>query len=220
MKLQKHDFIEVEFTGKVKDGEIFDSNIREDIKKANLNVEAKPFIFCLGAGMFLKGIDDFLISKEIGKKYKIELIPEKAFGKRDSKLIQLMPMKVFTKQKINPVIGAMFNFDGKIAKILSVSGGRVIVDFNLPLAGKKVVYNVKVLKKIQDINEKIKAFNEFLFKKNFKFEITGKKLVMHVDKQMVNFVRMFKDKFKEVLGLDLVIQNVEEKEKQATKKTQ
>ena len=35
MALQKKDFIEIEFTGKVKDGEVFDSNIKEDLKKLN-----------------------------------------------------------------------------------------------------------------------------------------------------------------------------------------
>ena len=45
-------------------------------------IEAEPFIFCLGEGMFLPGIEDFLIGKEIGE-YEVELPPEKAFGKRN-----------------------------------------------------------------------------------------------------------------------------------------
>ena len=52
--------------------------------------------------MFLKGVDDFLIGKEIGK-YTIELTPEKAFGNRESKLVQMIPMKVFQQHKINPI---------------------------------------------------------------------------------------------------------------------
>ena len=129
MVLQKKDFIEIEFTGKTKDGNIFDSNIAGDLKNSNLKVLAKPFKFCLGEGMFLKGIDEFLIGKDIGE-YTIELTPEKAFGKRDSKLIKMIPIKFFKQQNVQPVQGAMFNFDGQIAKILTVSGGRVMTDFN------------------------------------------------------------------------------------------
>lgn len=210
MSLQKRDFVEIEFTGKLEDGKVFDSNISEDIKKSNLNIEAKPFVFCLGEGMFLKGIEDFLIGKEIGKEYKIELQPENAFGKRDSRFVQLMPMKIFIQQKINPVPGAMFNFDGRIAKILSVSGGRVIADFNNPLAGKNVIYNIKVLKKLGDINEKIKAFNEFFFKKDFKFEISDKKLIMHVEKPFAELVEMFKEKFKEIFDLEMEVIEIKE----------
>jgi len=211
MKLKKKDFIEVEFTGKVKGGEIFDSNIKEGLKKIGSDFEAKSFIFCLDEGMFLKGIDDFLIGKEIGK-YEVELKPEHAFGNRNPKFVQMIPMKIFVQHKINPVPGAVFNFDGRIAKILTVSGGRVMVDFNNPIAGKTVVYNIKVLRKIEDINEKIKSLNEFLFKKDFNFEIKDKKIVMQVEKSLVKFVEMFKDKFKEIFDLELEVGEIEEKQ--------
>ncbi len=213
MALKKKDFIEIEFTGKIKDGEIFDSNVKKDLEKTDLNIKPKPLIFCLGEGMFLQGIDDFLIGKDI-KEYKIELLPEKAFGDRDSKLVQMIPMKIFKEQKINPIPGAMFNFDGKIAKILTVSGGRIMVDFNNPLAGKTVVYDIKILRKIDDLNEKAKALSEFFTKKDFKLEIKDKKLTIYADKQFSQFLILFKDKFKEILDLELEVKEVEENTKE------
>ena len=210
MTLQKKDFIEIEFTGKIKGGEIFDSNIKEDIEKAGLKTKAKPFIFSLGQGMFLKGIDDFLIGKETGKKYDIELESKDAFGVRDSSLIKIMPIAVFQKHKLNAVPGMIYNFDGRIAKVLSVSGGRVRVDFNNLLAGKDVEYKVKVLKKIDKLDEKIKALSSFLFKKEFKFTVKDKKIIMHVDKPLVKFVEMFKEKFKEIFGMELEVKKAEE----------
>ncbi len=208
MKLQKKDFIEIEFTAKLKDGEIFDSNIKEDIKDTKLKTKAKPFIFCLGENMFLKAIEDFLIGKEIGE-YEIELKPEEAFGKRNADLVQMMPIRVFAEQRINPIPGVIFNFDGKIGKILTVSGGRVMVDFNNPIAGKEVVYKIKVLRKIKELNEKVKALIDFLFRKDLKFEIKDKKLVLEVEKPMKDFVELFKDKFKDILGLKLEVKEVE-----------
>ena len=202
MTFKKKDFIEIEFTGKVKDGEIFDSNIKKDLENANLDFEPKPFVFSSGEGMFLKGVEDFLIGKEVGK-YNVELSPEKAFGNREQKLIQVVSMKVFREQKMNPVQGAMFNFDGRLAKILSVSGGRVIVDFNNPVAGKDVVYEIKILRKVDDINEKTKALIQFLFKRDLNFEINEKKVILKVEKELVKFVELFKDKFKDILGLEL-----------------
>lgn len=209
MDLKEKDFIEIEFTGKIKDGEVFDSNIKEDIKKAELKTPAKPFVFALGQGMFLKGVDEFLIGKESNKKYHIELSPEKAFGTRDLTKIQLVPLNIFKQHKVSPFPGAVFNFDGKIAKILSVSGGRVRVDFNNPLAGKEVEYDVKVLRKIEDIKEKINSFNKFLFKKQFKLEIKDKKLILDVEKPLVKFVEMFKEKFKEIFELELEVKEIE-----------
>ncbi len=208
MALQKKDFIEVEFTGKVKDGEVFDSNIKKELEKMNSNIPAKPFVFCLGENMFLKGIEEFLIGKDIGK-HKIELIPEKAFGNRNRNLIQLVPMKVFMEQQTQPVSGMMFNFDGRPAKILSVSGGRVMADFNNPLAGKDLVYDLTVKRKVTDINEKTKAMIDFFFRQEIKFTIKDKILTLEVDKQLADYTKMFKEKFKEMLGFELQIKEID-----------
>jgi FKBP-type peptidyl-prolyl cis-trans isomerase 2 len=212
MALQKKDFIEIEFTGKIPDGEVFDSNIKKDIENAELKTQAKPFIFSLGQGMFLKGVDDFLIGKEVGKTYEIKLKAKDAFGLRDPNLVKVMPMTLFKQHKLNPFPGAVFNFDGRLAKVLSVSGGRVRVDFNNLLAGKDVEYKVKVLRKIDNIDEKAKAFIQFLFRKDFKFQIKDKKITIGVEKPLVKFVEMFKDKFKEVLDLDLQVKGSAVKE--------
>ncbi len=215
-KLNKNDFIEIEFTGKTSDGDIFDSSISSDLEKipASDPKQAKSLIFALGQDMFLKGVDDFLIGKEFGKTYEINLNPEQAFGARNSKLIQLMPLKLFQEHKLTPFPGAIFNFDRRIGKVLSVSGGRIMVDFNHPLAGKKVSYNINVLRKVDDTNEKINAFIDFLFRRHLKFSLDekNKKLTIEAEKEMKSFIELFKDKFKEIFDLNLeVIENKPEK---------
>ncbi|MEK6917390.1 MAG: peptidylprolyl isomerase [Nanoarchaeota archaeon] len=215
MPFQKNDFIEVQFTGKLRDGGVFDSNIKEDLEKLHHGhdnpIEAKPFIFALGHGMFFKGVEDFLIGKDIGK-YEISLDPENAFGPRDTKLVQVIPLKIFIQQNLNPVPGAVFNFDNRVGKVITSSGGRVIVDFNNPLAGKHVVYNVKVLRKVTDLNEKIKAFNDFLFRREIKYDIYGKKITLEVEPELEKFIVLFKDKYREILDLDLEVKLLAVKE--------
>jgi len=214
MNLNKGDFVEIEFTGRLKGGEVFDSNRKEDLEKLHHGhdhkIEAKPFVFALGRDMFVQGIDEFLVGKGIGE-YEVNLTPEKAFGKRLPQLVQMIPSKVFRESKLSPAPGAVFNFDGRVGKILTVSGGRIMVDFNNPLAGKDLVYKVKVKRKVEEINEKIKSFVEFLFRKDFKFEVKDKNLTLHVDKGMGKFVELFKDKFKEVLDLELEVKEIEDK---------
>lgn len=216
MTLNKKDFIEIEFTGKVKDGEIFDSTIKEDLEKIHEGhdhpVEPKPFVFCLGEHMFLDALDNFLIGKDTGK-YEIELEPERAFGKRNPALIQMIPMRIFNEHKTNPVPGVLLNFDGRIGKTLTVSGGRVMVDFNNPLAGKTVVYKIIVKRKITDINEKIRALNDFFFKRDLKFIVEDKKLILKAEKNMKKIAELFRDKFKELLDLDMDVAEIPESEK-------
>lgn len=219
MKLKKKDFVELEFTGRVKDGEIFDSNIKKDLKKMNSEAKAKPFIFSLGQGMFIRGVENFLIGKDIGE-YEIDISAEDAFGKRDAKLIQRIPVHVFREHDLKPVPGIVFNFDGRIGKVLTASGGRVMVDFNNPIAGKDVVYKIRILRKVEKLEEKVRAFMDFLFRQEFKFEIKDKKLMIYADKQMIKFIEVFKDKFMDVLDLSLEVMELVEKKEKTPKKSQ
>ncbi len=213
MSLNKKDFIEIEFTGKIKDGDVFDSNVKKELEKLhaghNHEVDAKPFVFCIGEGMFVKGVDNFLIGKNIGE-YNISLAPEDAFGKRDPKEIQMVPLKNFKDSNLNPIPGSVFNFDGRLGRILTVSSGRVIIDFNNPLAGKSVEYKIKILRKVEDLNEKIKSLNEFFFRQDFKFAVKDKKIIIELPKGLKQFAELFKEKYKEIFGLDLEVKEIEE----------
>ena len=210
MTLQKNDFIEIEFIAKTKEGNLFDSNIPEELKKINPQAKPKPFLFPLNQGMFIQGVDDFLVGKDLGK-YTIELQPENAFGKRDLKLIQVASSNMFKNQKVQPYPGAVFNFDNRLGKVLSVSGGRVRIDFNHPLAGKEVIYEVDVKRKIETLEEKVKALIDFFFRKEWDFKIQDNILNLNVEPKFKQFVELFKDKFKEILDLDLNVKELVEK---------
>ncbi len=228
MALKKGDFVEIEFTGKITDsGEVFDSNVKSELEKLHAGhdhepVEAQPFVFALGEGMFLKAIDDFLIGKpETSAEYELDLVPENAFGKRNSQLIQTMPASVFRDKNISPVAGAVLDFDGRAGKILAVSGGRIIVDFNHTLAGKPVSYKIKLIKKITNQDAKVNAVNKFFFGKEPEFKIEGKKLILQLESQLAPLGQLFKDKYKEILGLELEVKEPEaEKSAQGDKKSQ
>lgn len=222
MSIQKNDFIEIEFTGKVKDGEVFDSNMKKDLEKLHQGhsheIEAKPLVICIGQGMFLKGVEDYILGKELGS-YEISLTPEKAFGNRMPQFVQMIPSKIFGEQKLNPYPGATFNFDGKVGRVLTVSGGRIMVDFNNPLAGKDVHYTIKVNRIVENIDEKIDSFIDFLFRNKLKFEVKEKILRIYALKDMAKFIELFADKFKEVFDLELKVEETEETEKETKEKT-
>lgn len=217
MVLNKKDFIEIDFTGKIKDGGVFDSTKKEELKKSGIQGNPKPFVYPLGEGMFLDALDNYIIGKEIGN-YSIELKPEEAFGKRDPKMLQMIPLKVFYEHQIRPIPGSSFNFDGKIAKVLTVSGGRVMVDFNNPLAGKEVVYDIEIKKKVEDLDSKVEALNDFFFRKSVDFKIEEKKLIINLDKNLKQYAEAFKEKYKEILDLDLEIVEKNKKDSSEEKK--
>lgn len=161
-KVENHDFIELEFTGKTAvDNLVFDTNVEAVAKSAGMSTEKgnfKPVTICIGEKQLLPGLDEELQGKEIGKDYEIKLGPEQAFGKRNVKKIQLVPVSTFHENKMNPQPGLQVDFDGKIGTVMRVAGGRVMVNFNHPLAGKDVIYEVKVLKKVTDQKLQLEAY--------------------------------------------------------------
>lgn len=209
-KIKKDDFIELEFIGKIKGGNIFDTNIKEEAEKLNLNIETRPLIICIEQGMILPAIDEFLIGKERGR-YELELSPEKAFGQRRRDLIKTMPSSVFKNQNIVPQAGMIFNFDNLLGRISAVSGGRVIVDFNNPLAGKMIIYELNVKRIINNLDEKIKFLILFFFRMDLKYELREKRLIVEAEKSFSKFIALFKPKFKEILDLELEIKEIEDK---------
>jgi len=211
---KKNDFVEIEYVGYA-NGKIFDTNIKTEAKKIDLNIEASPLIVCIGKEMLVKGFDNALENKEPGKKYKIKISPEQGFGKRNPKLIKIIPISIFKKQNLNPIPGLMLNLDGLIAKILSISGGRVFVDFNNPLAGKDIEYEFTIKRLVTDETEKINALQDFFFKKRFKFQIEQSKIIF--DKEASQFIQFFKNNFKELLGKEI---EAEEEKKELVKKLQ
>jgi len=207
-KIQKNDFIEIEFTGKAND-EIFDTTNKKEAEQMNSEIDIKnikPIIISVGNQMLLKGFDDELEGKEINKKYSIHILPEKAFGKRDPSMIKTIPMRIFREKNMNPVPGMVLQLDNYVAKVLSVSGGRVIVDFNNPLAGKEIEYDFKIIKKIDNINDKINSLQDFFFKQRFEFNIDEKnKKVIFKEEKIKPLVKMFNQKFKDMIGFDFEV---------------
>jgi len=159
--LKKNDFIEIEYTGTIKDEEMVfdttDEKVAKDNGIHNEKVKYGPVTVCIGQGQTIPGLDSQLEGKEIGKDYTVEVPPEGAFGKKDPKLVQLIATSKFKKANINPMPGLQVNIDEQIGIIKTVSGGRTLVDFNHPLSGKDVVYKVKILGAIEDNNKKLSS---------------------------------------------------------------
>jgi len=213
VKIAKNDFVEIEFVGRVKDTkEIFDTNSKAEIEKNKLNFEAKPYIVCVGKSMAIRGLDIALENKEVGQEYETEIKPEEAFGKRNPAMVKMIPLKIFIDQRIMPQKGMQLSLDGMIVKVISVSGGRVLVDFNNPLSGKIVSYKYKILRKVEDQNEKVNALQDFFFRKRFDFTVKDKDVVFKVEAPLAKFIEMMAKPFEDILGMKVKSEIIEKKE--------
>jgi len=215
--IKKNDFIELEFTG-YSEGKVFDSNIPEDLKEISKDAKPQKSIIIVGQKMVVPGLDNALEGKEIGKEYQIELSYEEGFGARKRELVKTIPLKVFTQQKINPYPGATLMLDNHLAKIITVSGARVVTDFNNPLSGKDISYKFKAKRKVTATKEKAESFftNFMRFAPNL--EEKDGKIILKGPKILEQVIETFKVKFKELVGAELGFKEEEIKEKPSEKK--
>ncbi len=182
MTVNDHDFIELEYTGKInEDGQIFDTTDKTTAEKAGIfsqKMDYGPVIVCVGEKQVLPGLDNDVSGKEVGKEYSITFGSEQGFGKKDVKMIQLISTSKFHKEGIKPIPGLQINVDGKVAVVKAVTGGRTLVDFNHPLAGKELSYSYKILRIVTDVAEKTKAFIKMSLGHNVTPDVTNNTLML------------------------------------------
>jgi len=187
--MQDGDFVEIDYIGKIKEsGEIFDLTNEEVARKEgiyNENAKYGPVKIIIGENFVIKGLEEEIKKMNVGEEKTVTIPPEKAFGNRDPKLIKVVPESEFRKQKVNPIPGLIIDFGNLKAKIQSVSSGRVRLDFNHPLAGRELEYKIKILRKIEDKEEKIKTILEFFKIEEYKIRILENKVEIE-EKKSIN----------------------------------
>lgn len=208
MAIKKGDFIEIEYTGRVKEGNIiFDTTNEETAKQNNIyneNYRYGHITICIGESQVLKGIDKQLEGKELGT-YTLDIQADDAFGKKNAKLLRMVPSNVFRKQNLTPFPGLQINMDGVIGTIKTVTGGRVIVDFNHPLSSRDLVYEIKINKIITDDKEKIKSYIQLqLNQKDVNVELENDKAKVTLFQNLPKeFTAQLSIKLKELTGRDI-----------------
>jgi FKBP-type peptidyl-prolyl cis-trans isomerase 2 len=159
--IKKSDFIIVDYTGKVKEtGDVFDTTSEETAKENKLYKEGdiyEPRLVVVGEGWVLKALDEALPTFKINKESSVEIPPEKAFGQRDPEKVKLVPIKRLAARGITPRLGAQIEYDKRLAVVRTMGSGRVTLDFNPPLAGKTLVYEVTIKKQLKTNEEKLSA---------------------------------------------------------------
>lgn len=165
MAIKAHDVIEVDYTARLADtGEVFDTTSAEVASKHHLHREGHDFApakICVGAGQWLPALDQAVLNRDVGA-LKVELAAEQAFGKKSAKLLEMMPKSSFEREDLKPIPGLEVTIDGRYGRIRTVSGGRVMVDFNHPLAGHALIYELEIRRVITDDGERARALAEYM----------------------------------------------------------
>lgn len=130
--------VSIDYTGKFDDGIVFDSSEGKE-----------PITFTVGGGQVIKGFDDAVVGMKKGEQKHITITPGEGYGERDEKLQQHVPRTVFPPEmKLEKGMGFSFKTpQGQVihATITEANSESVTVDMNHPLAGRNLVFDLKVV---------------------------------------------------------------------------
>lgn len=159
--MQRGDFVKIDYMAQVKDtNKVFDTTIEEVAKKTGIHTKDAvygPVTIVIGAGHVIRGLEKALLAMEVGEKKEVDIPPEEAFGQRDQSLLTKVHLREFRKHGLAPRRGMRIEVNNRWATVRRVSSGRVLLDFNHPLAGRVLHYTVEILDRVQDTAQKIEA---------------------------------------------------------------
>ncbi len=201
MALKEGDMVEISLTIK-SEGKVFDTTDEKIAKDNNLQGVGNKKIV-LGKNMLLPKVEEKLMKAKEKEEFTLELSVDDAFGARKKEMIQTYPEKVFKEQNLRIVVGQVYNFDGNYGKVKSASRGRVLVDFNHPLAGKDVEIVASLQKVLTDVQDKIGVVLNTLIglsEQMYDIIVRDKTITLKVPEQLVQMSQMLDGAIKESLG--------------------
>ncbi|WP_297519689.1 peptidylprolyl isomerase [Thermococcus sp.] len=148
MKVEAGDSVKFHYVGRFENGEVFDTSYEDIARKNDIFVEEReygPLEVTVGAGEIIPGLEEAMIGMEVGEKKTVTVPPEKAYGMPRQELVVKIPVSEFTQVGLEPIEGMYVMTDSGIAKIVTVTEDGVELDFNHPLAGKTLVFEVEVV---------------------------------------------------------------------------
>jgi len=129
--------VSIEYTLTLEDGSVVDSNKGK-----------QPLVYDQGEGMIIPGLESRLEGLRAGDERKFEIPPEEAYGVVDPKGIQEVPKKDVPPDALK--VGTMLEArteDGRSMPLViqEIRDNTVVVNFNHPLAGKTLMFDVRVI---------------------------------------------------------------------------
>ncbi len=183
------DFLLVEYTLWIGDtGEIYKTTVEQDAKEYGVYDESQrygPTLLILGAGWLHRNIEKLFVGMKPGETKEGVLQPKEAYGERDPKNIKTILARRLEKRGITVRVGEKVIIDGREGRIDSVSGGRVRVDFNHPLASKKIKYKVVLHKILRNGREKAEAVLNYVFNYPIKVEIRDNVIIADISYELI-----------------------------------
>ncbi|MHC1757277.1 MAG: peptidylprolyl isomerase [Methanosarcina sp.] len=146
--VKKGDYLLIDYTGKLENGTIFDTTIKEKALEAGIYSEEKgcrPFFFRADTGQVVKGIDAGVLGMREGEERTLKIAPEEAYGEYKNYLVQKIPLSRLELKEPPEVGKKIITPGGREVKVLDSTETYATLDFNHELAGKTLILEIKLV---------------------------------------------------------------------------
>lgn len=153
MAIAEGSLILVEYTAKVKNEGII-------IETTKGGVGAyKPKLVSVGdpSHPVLRGFNAALARAEVGVAQSVEVPPAEAYGESSRAKIKIVTHRKLGEKAEDASVGDTVEVDGRKGVVRFMGSGRVQVDFNHRYAGRTVLYDFTVVKRLESAEEKVEA---------------------------------------------------------------
>ena len=136
--VSKNKMVQMSYKGTLADGSVFSQSDA-----------AKPLEFLVGAGTLIPTLEKAMLGMKVGDKKSITVKAADAYGEYDKAAVRVVPRQQFPKD-LSLKVGERYQVNGQggpvVVTISAMDAATVTVDFNHPLAGKDLTFEVTVVK--------------------------------------------------------------------------
>ena len=128
--------ISLEYTLKLENNEVLDSNVGKD-----------PFTYRQGANQIIPGVESAVEGMTVGQTKQVVVAPKDGYGQRDPDALKELPKEKIPK---DIEVGAQLQWKDEAGQsvrpiVAGIKDETVLLDFNHPLAGRTLFFDLKVL---------------------------------------------------------------------------
>ncbi len=132
--------------------------VRDGKEIVDSNLDGAPLVFMFGKGQIIPGLENGIIDMNIGEQSDVLVKSADAYGDYNEEAQQELPKEQFAGIDLN--IGMTLygqGEDGGTVQVIvkEIQEENIVIDFNHPLAGKDLMFSVK-LNSVRDASEEEK----------------------------------------------------------------
>lgn len=130
--IETGDKVTISLEGRIEDGSTFHT------------LDMDPLKGVIGGGDFVPGLEKELVGMKEGEEKRFKIPPEEGYGHENPELIQTLEAKLFENAEVKPEKGHIMQTPHGHCYVMEVTEEAVTINYNHPLAGQELFYNVKV----------------------------------------------------------------------------